>query len=255
MVWDGGVNMGGFQVVPVLDVRGGRAVHAVGGERAGYRPVRSILAAGDDPRELARAFRASPGLSSLYLADLDAIAGRPPDLPLYRDLATGAGLWVDAGVRVARDLAPLMAIDGVNVVAGLETAAGPGAIAAMLDVAGPDRLIVSLDLRDGRPVTPSPDPWGGADAAEIAARLIAIGVRRLILLDLARVGRGAGVGTADLMDRIVHEHPGVIVVVGGGVAGEVDVVELRRRGASAVLVGSALHDGRIDRQALERLRD
>jgi phosphoribosylformimino-5-aminoimidazole carboxamide ribotide isomerase len=245
-----------FQVVPVLDVLDGRAVHAVGGDRGRYRPVRSIIAAGDDPRELARGFRDALGLGSLYLADLDAIAGRGLDLPLYRDLAAlGSRLWVDAGVREAEDVAPMLAIDGLSVVAGLETAAGAGAIAAMLDLAGPDRLIVSLDLRDGLPITPAADSWGGAEAPEIAARLVQIGVRRLILLDLARVGRGVGVGTVDLLESIARRRADVAVIVGGGIAGEADAVDSRRRGAAAVLVASALHDGRIDRVGLRRIED
>ncbi|WP_337173600.1 HisA/HisF-related TIM barrel protein [Paludisphaera sp.] len=243
-----------FQVVPVVDVLGGRAVHAVGGDRARYRPVRSIIAAGDDPRELAGGFRDALGPSPLYLADLDAIAGRGRDLPLYRDLAAIAtSLWVDAGAREADDLPPLLTIDGLRVVAGLETASGPDAIAAMLDLAGPDRLIVSLDLRDGRPITPTPDAWGRVEAAEVASRLVAIGVRRVILLDLARVGRGAGVGTFPLLESIACGHPEVQVIIGGGVASAADLIEARRRGASAALVASALHDGRIDRAALERI--
>lgn len=231
-------------------------MHAVGGDRAGYGPVRSIIAAGDDPRELARGFRDALGVGSLYLADLDAIAGRPADVPLYRDLASlGLWPWVDAGVREAEDVDSLLEVPGLAVVAGLETASGPAAIAAMLDRAGPDRLIVSLDLRDGRPITPGLGAWGEADAEAIAGRLVRIGARRMILLDLARVGRGGGVGTGALMQGILRDHLGVELVVGGGVAGEADVAELRRRGASAVLVGSALHDGRIDREALARLRD
>jgi len=246
--------MGGFQVVPVLDVMGGRAVHAVGGDRGRYRPVRSIIAPGDDPRELARGFRDALGLETLYLADLDAIAGRGPSLPLYRHLSgLGTALRVDAGVRTAGDVSPLLTVDGLAVIAGSETVAGPDAVAAMLDLAGPDRLIVSLDLRDGRPITPAADSWGGADAFEIARRLIGLGVRRLILLDLARVGRGDGVGTVELMEAIARERPDVATVVGGGIAGEDDAIVLKRRGASAVLIGSALHDGRVDREALGRI--
>lgn len=256
MDWDGGVNMRDFQVVPVLDVMGGRAVHAVGGDRGSYRPVRSIIAVGDDPRELARGFRDVLGSGSLYLADLDAIAGRPADLPRYRDLAAlGIQTWVDAGVREGEDAVKLLVVPGLVVVAGLETAAGPDAIAAMLDRAGPDRLIVSLDLRDGRPVTPGNDAWSEADALGIAGRLVRLGVSRILLLDLARVGRGEGIGTDGLMSEIQQAHPDVDLVVGGGVAGEADAADLRRRGASAVLVGSAIHDGRIDRAALARLRD
>ena len=46
-----------FRVIPVLDVKDGLAVHAVGGQRSHYRPVRSLLHPSADPLDLARAYR------------------------------------------------------------------------------------------------------------------------------------------------------------------------------------------------------
>ena len=73
-----------FQVIPVIDLLNGRAVHAVGGRRAHYQPIQSILHASSDPIPLARALRDSLGLQTLYLADLDAIGGCPPRVDVYR---------------------------------------------------------------------------------------------------------------------------------------------------------------------------
>ena len=66
-----------MRVIPVIDLKGGVAVHAVRGERERYRPVRSRIAAGSDPVELTRAVRDRFGLDEVYVADLDAIAGAP----------------------------------------------------------------------------------------------------------------------------------------------------------------------------------
>ncbi|MDR3621013.1 MAG: HisA/HisF-related TIM barrel protein [Paludisphaera borealis] len=245
-----------FQVVPVLDVLRGEAVHAVGGERARYQPLRSILHPTSDPLELARAYRDTLGLSSLYLADLDAITAGAPNAPLYRSL-TGLGLdlWIDSGVRDERDLAPLLDLDldRVSVVAGLESLRGPEALAAVLDRIGPDRLVVSLDLWAGRPITASQEAWGDADAETLAARFIALGVRRLLLLDLTRVGKGNGPGVDDLLGAIRAAAPEVDVALGGGITSIEGVERYRGQGAAAVLIGSAFHDGRIGRDQLAAL--
>ena len=67
------------RLIPVLDLKAGRPVHAIGGNRAHYEPLRSILhPAGADPVELARACRDRLGLRELYVADLDAILGAAP---------------------------------------------------------------------------------------------------------------------------------------------------------------------------------
>src|SRR6185437_3283064 len=103
----------------------------------------------------------------------------------------------------------------------------------------------SLDLRDGRPVVAAGADWGTDDPRRIVEMAVAEGVESAILLDLARVGSGRGVGTVDLLESLARDHPGVEWVVGGGVAGPEDVEALGRSGASAVLVASAIHDGRI----------
>ena len=68
-----------FRVIPVIDLKGGMAVHAVGGRRDQYRPLRSVWQASASPIALAAALRDDLGIDRLYLADLDAIEGRPPD--------------------------------------------------------------------------------------------------------------------------------------------------------------------------------
>ena len=100
-----------FRVVPVIDLKGGRAVHAIGGRRDQYQPLRSVWQASPLPIPLAVALRDGLGLDSLYLADLDAIAGGPR-ISLYRGLADlGLDLWIDAGLRDARSPDPLLGLD------------------------------------------------------------------------------------------------------------------------------------------------
>ena len=86
-----------MRVIPVIDLKGGAAVHAVRGERERYRPLRSRIAAGSDPVGLTRAVRARFGLEELYVADLDAIAGGPGNPAVLAALAGEARVMVDAG--------------------------------------------------------------------------------------------------------------------------------------------------------------
>jgi phosphoribosylformimino-5-aminoimidazole carboxamide ribotide isomerase len=80
-----------------------------------------------------------------------------------------------------------------------------------------------------------------------------LGARRIIVLDLARVGGGAGTGTEELCSRMASTFPKVTVIAGGGVAGRADLLRLKAAGVAAVLVASALHDGRITKTDLAEL--
>jgi phosphoribosylformimino-5-aminoimidazole carboxamide ribotide isomerase len=242
-----------FQVIPVLDLKAGRAVHAVAGQRAYYQPVQSILHASSDPLDLAAALRELLGLRTLYLADLDAIAGNAPHVALYQKLiSSGFYLIVDAGLRNLRSAARLLALDRASsaIVAGLETLESPGALAEIAHELGPGRTIFSLDLDEGRPRKPARSTWKSNDSLELASEAIECGVRHVLLIDLARVGTGRGSGTKGLIAQIRASHPEVRVSAGGGISGIAEVLDLKNTGASAVLVASALHDGQIGRPEL-----
>jgi phosphoribosylformimino-5-aminoimidazole carboxamide ribotide isomerase len=205
---------------------------------------------------MAAAIRDGLGIEHLYVADLDAIEGRSRDLDLYRRLAAeGLELWLDAGVRDARALEPLIGLvsHGARIVIGLESAQGPEALVSILDRIGPDRAILSLDMDDGEPRIAQEAEWSNVEAQPIAVDAIALGVRRLILLDLARVGTGRGTGTEDLLSGLRAACPAVEITVGGGIGEVEEAFRTRELGASAVLIGSAIHDGRIGRREVERL--
>jgi phosphoribosylformimino-5-aminoimidazole carboxamide ribotide isomerase len=242
-----------FRVIPVLDVKDRLAVHAVGGIRSHYRPLASKLHPSPEPIAIARAYRDALGLRDLYLADLDAIAGKGPELNLYAALcAEGLDLWIDPGIGDAADLDPFSDLGGTVFVVGLETLRGPEALEAILDRFGSDRIVLSLDLYEDVARLPENADWGTSLPAHIAFQAIDLGVRRLLLLELSRVGTGRGTGTGELFATIHDARRDVEVAVGGGIAGIDEVRRWRDHGASAVLVGSAFHDGRIGREDLRR---
>ncbi|MCS7095879.1 MAG: HisA/HisF-related TIM barrel protein, partial [Nitrososphaerota archaeon] len=80
-----------MKIIPVIDVLGGLAVHAVKGERRRYRPVKSVLCSSADPLEVAEAFK-ELGFREVYLADLDAIMGGSRSCGLYRRIKAETGL-------------------------------------------------------------------------------------------------------------------------------------------------------------------
>jgi phosphoribosylformimino-5-aminoimidazole carboxamide ribotide isomerase len=175
-----------MRVVPVIDLKAGTAVHAVRGERERYRPV------GSEPLALARAFRSELGLDELYVADLDAIAGGGENDVLIRALAREARVMVDAGVSEPEHARALLDLGVDRVVVGTETLADADALDRLLPEA-----VLSIDLRDGRTLSPDPQ-LAGLPALDAVARLQRTELHEVIVLDLARVGSGAGPDVASI---------------------------------------------------------
>ena len=118
--------MNNFTVIPVLDLKGGVAVHAVAGRRADYAPITSPFGQADDPASIARGMLAVTGSPALYVADLDAIAGIGNHFELVRGLSyalPGTTLWVDAGFSDVADCAFWLPL-GATLVIGSESLVG-----------------------------------------------------------------------------------------------------------------------------------
>jgi phosphoribosylformimino-5-aminoimidazole carboxamide ribotide isomerase len=240
-----------MEVIPVLDLRQGKAVHATGGDRSRYTVVHSAVAPGadGDALALARAFRTRCGFRRCYVADLDALLGHPPQLGLIAGLAApvtgfGPGLLVDGAVASAAAARRLLASGATEVVVGLESLRRFEELVAMVAAIGATPLVFSLDLRDGRPVIAAgAEDWVGGRSPEAIAGLAAkAGVAKILVLDLARVGAGGGPPLEAI--RAVREgSPGVTLLAGGGIRDTADLDALESLGVGAALVGTALHRG------------
>jgi phosphoribosylformimino-5-aminoimidazole carboxamide ribotide isomerase len=234
-----------LRILPVLDLMEGRVVRGVAGLREQYRPIESVLTEGSDPLRIAQAIRSRLGISTLYLADLDAILRRSPNVDILQSLSdAGFTTTVDAGLRRGEDASAIFAAGVQQVVAGLETLAGPTELLRLVDRWGPSRIVFSLDLRDGRPLGDAA-PWQRADPFAIAGEAIEAGCTELIVLDIARVGTAAGVPTLPLCTEIRRAYPRVTLFTGGGIRGIEELRRLDRSIIDGVLIASALHNGSI----------
>ncbi len=244
-----------MQILPVLDLKQGQVVRGIGGRRQEYRAVVSRLTPSAEPLAVARAFGEHFGCDALYLADLDAIAGGPPAVAVYGALLhQGFRLWVDAGLgENGRNPHALAAVGVQHILAGLESLSGPEELRELLEHFSPARLVFSLDLKDGRPLG-SPQAWSSAEAWDIAHEAVRLGVARILVLDLARVGGNQGTATDDLCCRLRSAFPHLEIATGGGIRGLDDLRRLRRQGVDYVLIASALHDGRLTRKDLAEFR-
>lgn len=235
------------RLIPVIDVMGGRAVRAVAGDRANYRPIRCPISGSTRAADVANALLRMARASELYVADLDAITGQGRVSAAARAVldAVAVPVWLDAGT--GRGPPEFPERPHARHVVGFETCGDPAVLgAALADPLG-RAVALSIDLKAGRLIGDW-RAWGLAgdrDVLALARRAVGLGARALIVLDLARVGTGRGTGTGVLLRAIRNEFPDVDLLAGGGVRGWDDVDRLGAAGATGVLVATALHDGAL----------
>ncbi len=233
-----------MELICAIDLLDGGAVRLVQGDY-GRR-----VAADIDATALARRFVAA-GCRRLHVVDLaGARAGRPMQLELLGEVVAAArseaaGVVVEAGGGL-RQPADVDAILGRADEALLGTAAiEDPRFLRMCAADHPGRIVVSLDLRDGRPAL---DGWlrtGTADASELARRLVDHGASRMVVTDTARDGTLAG-PNLELLGRLRVAVPDAVLVAAGGIGSLDDLRAVREVGCDGAVVGLALLTGAID---------
>ena len=238
--------LGRVRIIGVIDVLGGRAVHAQGGCRHGYRPIENAggMSIQGDANALARMYVDRCGISELYVADLDAIAGGS-EQDVSAIAALGVPVWLDAGVSTVSAARRARDRGASSVIIGLETLKSFSALGEIAEAIGPEHAGFSLDLRDGQPIA-GDDAITQLPVDAIASAASQAGASTIIVLDLARVGSGRGVDLKQL-EKVKRAAPGVVLLVGGGVRGVDDLPQLASVGCDGALVATALHgQGGID---------
>ena len=230
-----------MEVIPVIDLEAGTVVHARGGARERYRPVRSRLCADSSPLAVVQALLGVYPFTRLYVADLDAIEGRGDHASYLVEIARafpGLSLWVDCGLRDARGCRDWWARDIATPVIGTEVIADVRALRELAEDRARESWVLSLDYRGDRLL-------GVAALADTVASWPSC----VIAMTLARVGSGAG-PDVDRLEEIRALAGGRKIYVAGGVRGGADLVALAERGVSGVLVATALHEGRLGRAGI-----
>jgi phosphoribosylformimino-5-aminoimidazole carboxamide ribotide isomerase len=239
-----------MRIIPVMDIKDGIVVHAVAGQRDRYTAVHSILCKDARPASVAAALVDRFGFREIYLADLDAISGQPPNWDAYDAVAgLDVQLLLDAGIRDLRSARPIVEYAArlptqPRVVVALESLASAESLPELIDAISSQNAVFSVDLQDGRLLTHEPK-WQSSHVLSVVDDVVAAGFRHLILLDLATVGTGRGWKLAEKCRAIRARHPTVEIISGGGVQTAADLIELGENGCDAALVATALHTGRI----------
>ena len=234
-----------MRIIPVIDLKQQQVVHARAGNRDAYQPIQSQLCDSSSPFEIASAF-VRLGFEEAYVADLDAILGNDFDTPSYDEIArAGLRLWVDAGITCGEAAQVLAArADVSRIILGLESMRDVATAASLTSQMSHSRIMVSIDLKNSRPLTRNPQ-WRNSSPLEIVDALTDVGVTSFILLDLGRVGVGEGPGTEELCETVRKLYPHVELTCGGGIRDQADIDRLANAGANSALIATSLHDGRI----------
>ncbi len=241
--------MATFELLPAIDLRGGKVVRLRQGDFA------QATTYGDDPVTVARRF-VDAGATWIHVVDLDgALAGEPVQLQLASEIVAEtygrARVEVGGGLRTPVAVAGALGTGAARVAVGTTALRDPGFAPALVARYGAHRIAVSIDVRDGMAVGEGwQDGAAGIPADDAIAALAAAGVRTFEVTAIARDGLMGG-PDLDLLRRLVGAGHGRIIA-SGGISSIADVIAVQAAGCAGAIVGRALYEGKLDLRELTR---
>lgn len=238
-------------LLPAIDILDGKAVRLAKGEF----DARTVYDA--DPVEAAQRWAAG-GARALHVVDLDgARSGQPANLENVRRIAAAVDvpIQVGGGLRSLDALRSAMDAGATRVVVGTAAYRDIDLLDAAVAELG-DRLVVSIDARDGRLAGAGWTEQTEIPIESVIEGLGARGVRRFVYSSIERDGMLSG-PDLDGATRVAGTVRGSFVY-SGGVSSLADLealVGLRQVNLGGVIVGKALYEGRIEVAEAQQLLD
>ena len=239
-------------VIPAVDIQDGRCVRL----RQGRLEDSTVFA--QDPAAAARDWMRA-GARRLHLVDLDgAFAGQPVNREVMQaiiDACPGVPVQAGGGIRDGDAVEALLGIGVQYAILGTRAVQDPDFAADMCRRFA-ERIIISLDARNGRVALAGWAEQSALKAVDLARRFAAAGVAALVYTDIERDGMMQGINR-DATQRVVQAVP-VPVIASGGLRDLEDLDALRSIAdgrLAGVIAGRALYEGRLDLGAAQRLCD
>ncbi len=233
----------GFDILPAIDLRGGRVVRLQQGDFA------RETAFSNDPVAVARGF-VNDGALWLHVVDLDgARLGSPAHRQvigrLVAELGGQVSIEVAGGLRTADAVSNVLEAGATRAVVGTAALRDPAFAAQLVTAYGAARIAVALDVRDGQALGEGWRPGVKGLLAEDALRALAD--QGVTTFQATAIDRDGLLGGPDLvlLDRLVALGRGE-VIASGGVSSIEDIRAVRRIGCAGAIVGRALYEGRFD---------
>ncbi|MDQ0159247.1 1-(5-phosphoribosyl)-5-[(5-phosphoribosylamino)methylideneamino]imidazole-4-carboxamide isomerase [Alkalibacillus salilacus] len=232
-----------MRIFPAIDLRNGQCVRLKQGD---YNDETVY----GDPIEMAEQWERD-GASYLHLVDLDAAKGDPSENgEVIEQIVSHVNIpvQVGGGVRDVDRIKTLLDKGVTRVILGTAAVKDPAFAKEAAAQFGGDRVVVSIDARDGYVAT---DGWletSELEAVDFAVQMQSYGIKTIVYTDIAKDGMLQGPNIDALYE--MNEATSLNVIASGGVTSLKDIRELSSVKLYGAIVGKALYENKVSLAAI-----
>jgi phosphoribosylformimino-5-aminoimidazole carboxamide ribotide isomerase len=234
------------QIIPAIDLKGGKCVRLYQGDYA----QETIFS--EDPIAVAQNWQ-EKGAGRLHVVDLDgAASGEPKNLGIIEAIVkkTGLPIQLGGGIRTEEAVIKLLSIGIQRIILGTIAIEQPDLV-RKLCLQFHQAIIVSIDARDGLVATRGWKQPTKVRAIDLAKQLSKMGILRIQYTDISRDGTLTEPNYAAMAELIGKVN--LPVLAAGGITTLEHLKKLKQLGVEGSIIGKALYTGNIDLKEALRL--
>jgi phosphoribosylformimino-5-aminoimidazole carboxamide ribotide isomerase len=224
-------------VIPAIDILGGRCVRLVRGDYS------DPTVYSDDPADVAESF-AEAGAERIHVVDLDGARSLGDNHAAIEAMVGRRDVQVQVagGVRTEQQVDKLLDLGAHAVVMGTAAVREPRLLERCAR-RHPGQILTALDVRDDQPAVRGWTENEPMKMGSLLARWDVLSLAGVIFTSIAKDGTLEGPDLKTL--KRVRAMTSLPVQYSGGISSIDDVRSAAAAGATAVIVGKALYEGRI----------
>lgn len=226
-------------IIPAVDIKNGKCVQLIQG-KPGTEQV--VL---ENPHKIAKSWE-NKGANTLHIIDLDGALGTQDNTSIVKKIVEiiDVPIQMGGGIRDINYAKKLLDIGIDRIIIGTMAIKEPENIKKLSDEYGEERIMVSLDSKDGEVVIKGWTEKTNKSATEFAQFLEEYGAGSILFTNVDYEGLLKGFNEQPVIDLVNSVN--IPVVYSGGISTIKDIEKLQNTGVKGIVVGSAIYKGAID---------
>lgn len=230
-------------IFPAIDILDGQCVRLIQGD---YNQEKVYS---DAPAEMAKEWE-EKGASYIHIVDLNgAKTGDSINKDVINHIAqsTTIPVQVGGGIRSLETIQGYLENGVSRVIIGTAAITDRKFLKEAIQQYG-ERIVVSLDARDGFIATDGWTDTSDTKALDLVQELESLGLQTIVYTDIAKDGMLEGPNIIE--QREIHQATTMQVIASGGITTTADIQALAEEKLYGAIIGKALYDGKLSLESV-----
>lgn len=230
-------------IFPAIDILDGQCVRLIQGD---YNQEKVYS---DAPAEMAKEWE-EKGASYIHIVDLNgAKTGDSINKDVINHIAqsTTIPVQVGGGIRSLETIQGYLEKGVSRVIIGTAAITDRKFLKEAIQQYG-ERIVVSLDARDGFIATDGWTDTSDTKALDLVQELESLGLQTIVYTDIAKDGMLEGPNIIE--QREIHQATTMQVIASGGITTTTDIQALAEEKLYGAIIGKALYDGKLSLESV-----